>query len=75
MVVKTFKLYVLYRLVEKKEEAINYYKLGIDEFMKGLDIRLDDDDQSRLAHIQEKMESNMMMALERVNVLSKLVEI
>jgi len=56
---------------ENKDEAIKIYKLGIEEFIKGLDIDLDDEDQGRLANIQEKMRGNMVMALERVEELTK----
>lgn len=54
-----------------KEEAINYYKLGIEEFILGLGIQLVGEDKERWAHLQEKMEGNLTMALERVEVLSR----
>jgi hypothetical protein len=56
---------------EYKDEAINYYKLGIEEFLEGLQIKLENSEAERGNRIQEKMESNLKMALERVEVLSK----
>lgn len=69
LITKTDKNYIFFK--ENKDEAIKIYKLGIEEFIKGLDIDLDDEDQGRLANIQEKMRGNMVMALERVEELSK----
>lgn len=56
----------------RKEDAINYYKLGIEEFMLGLNVNIDPQNNTRGASIQEKMESNLMMAIERVDELEKL---
>lgn len=69
LITKTYKIIFCFK--ENKDEAIQIYKLGIEEFIKGLDIDLDDEDQGRLANIQEKMRGNMVMALERVEELSK----
>ena len=58
----------------KKDEAIEYYKLGIEEFFLGLSVNLDKDGKDELERglrIQEKMETNLKMALERVKDLSK----
>ena len=54
----------------KKDEAIKFYQLGIEEFLLGLEIKLLGDNKQRGVHIQEKMESNLNMALERVQELS-----
>ena len=56
---------------EKKDEAVNYYKLGIEEFLLGLSIKVEGAEAERGLRIQDKMESNLKMALERVEVLSK----
>lgn len=56
---------------EKKDEAIKYYQLGMEEFMHGIKIQLDSANNSRGLSIQEKMESNLMMAIERVEELNK----
>ena len=55
---------------DRKEDAINYYKLGIEEFMLGLNVKIDQNN-ARGISIQEKMESNLTMAIERVEELSK----
>lgn len=55
---------------EKKNEAIEYYKLGIEEFLLGLTIKLDGEEAQRGCRMQEKMESNLNMALERVEFLN-----
>jgi hypothetical protein len=55
----------------KKDEAIEYYKLGIEEFFLGLSVNLGKDELERGLRIQEKMETNLKMALERVRDLSK----
>lgn len=47
-----------------------YYQLGIEEFLIGLGIKLSGETKTRGEHIQEKMESNLQMALERVQELS-----
>lgn len=52
-----------------KTEAINFYQLGIEEFLLGLNLKLSGDNKERGVHIQEKMESNLTMALERVQEL------
>lgn len=58
--------------LEKKEKAVELYKLGIEEFLSGLSIRFDNvNELEKYQRIQEKMETNMMMAIERVGVLSK----
>ena len=51
-------------------EAIKLYKLGIEEFLLGLNIKLEGDGIERGLRIQEKMESNLKMALQRVEELS-----
>lgn len=57
---------------EKKDEAIDYYKLGIEEFLSGLSIKLEPGEENdKYRRIQEKMESNMMMAIERIGALSE----
>ena len=56
----------------RKEDAINFYKLGIEEFMLGLNVKIDPQNNTRGISIQEKMESNLMMAIERVDELEKL---
>lgn len=53
-----------------KEDAINSYKLGIEEFLMGLSIKLKGDSIERGIHIQDKMESNLNMAFERVEELN-----
>jgi hypothetical protein len=55
---------------DRKEDAINCYKLGIEEFMLGLNVKIDQNN-ARGISIQEKMESNLTMAIERVEELSK----
>lgn len=55
-----------------KEEAIKLYRLGIEDFLLGLNIKLNAECQERSRHIQEKMESNLHMALERIEELSEL---
>ncbi len=59
--------------LDRKAEAINFYKLGVEEFLKGLDIKLDEEDQVKLAHIQDKMETNLAMAIDRIDVLGKIM--
>lgn len=59
---------------DDKDEAVRYYKQGIEEFLLGLAINLStgagSSDIERGIHIQEKMENNLRMALERVETLS-----
>jgi hypothetical protein len=50
------------------------YKLGIEEFLLGLNIKLEGEGVERGARVQEKMESNLKMALQRVEELSKYFE-
>ena len=57
--------------LENKNEAIDLYRLGIEEFLMGLGVQLRGDSVEKGKHIQEKMESNLAMALERVEALSK----
>jgi len=45
--------------------------LGIEEFLLGLNLQLGKDELERGLRIQEKMETNLEMALERVKDLSK----
>ena len=59
-----------WRLTEKTDEAVNYYKLGVEEFLLGLAITVQGAEAERGLRIQEKMESNLKMALERVEILS-----
>lgn len=54
-----------------KDEAIKSYRLGIEDFLHGLNIKLKGESQERSKHIQDKMESNLRMALERVEELSR----
>ena len=54
-----------------KDEAIKSYRLGIEDFLHGLNIKLKGESQERSKHIQDKMESNLRMALERVEELSE----
>ena len=56
---------------DRKEDAINYYNLGIEEFMQGLNVKIDAKNNARGISIQEKMESNLTMAIERVEELNK----
>ena len=53
---------------------MRYYKQGIEEFLLGLAINLSagagSSDIERGINIQEKMENNLRMALERVETLS-----
>jgi hypothetical protein len=62
-------------LLGKKDEAINFYTLGIEEYLLGLSIKLtgEADAKERGLRIQEKMQSNLGMALERIENLSKLL--
>lgn len=53
-----------------KDEAISLYKLGIEQFLKGLSIRLKGQSVERGIHIQDKMESNLNMAMSRVQELN-----
>ena len=56
---------------DNKDDAIKNYKLGIEELMLGMAIDLKGDDVERGKRIQDKMESNLMMAIDRVHELSK----
>lgn len=57
---------------DKKDEAIRLYKLGIEEFLSGLSIQFESTtEHEKYQRIQEKMKSNMMMAIERIGELSK----
>lgn len=55
---------------KNKNDAIDLYKLGIEEFLRGLNVQLIGSSVERGMRIQEKMESNLAMALERVEALS-----
>ncbi|CAF0772037.1 unnamed protein product [Brachionus calyciflorus] len=54
---------------QKKDEAIKFYQLGIEEFLMGLNIKLNGENKERGIHIQEKMENNLTMALDRIHIL------
>ncbi len=58
--------------LDNKDEAVNFYKRGIEEFLSGLSITIKGDSSERGLHIQDKMESNLNMALNRVEELSNL---
>jgi hypothetical protein len=58
---------------ENKKEASRLYELGINEFLLGLSIKLKGDDIERAKNIQDKMESNLKKALERVTELSNIL--
>lgn len=60
----------IYYHQDNKDEAVSFYKRGIEEFLQGLSITIKGDSRERGCHIQDKMESNLNMALDRVEELS-----
>lgn len=56
---------------DNKDEAVSFYKRGIEEFLLGLSITIKGDSTERGCHIQDKMESNLNMALDRVEELKQ----
>lgn len=56
---------------DNKDEAVSFYKRGIEEFLLGLSITIKGDSRERGCHIQDKMESNLNMALDRVEELKQ----
>jgi hypothetical protein len=60
-------------LKDTKNQAAQYYHLAIEEIFNGLNVKLENDDRAMVEYglnIQEKLKSDLMMALERVENLS-----
>jgi hypothetical protein len=64
--------------IDQQDEAIHFYQLAIEEIFNGLQVKLDSDQREGLEYglrIQEMLHSDLMKALERVEILSKLLDI